>query len=80
MPYHVNVTWHIISDQRVRFFWAYVKMTKICKLQDAQKRQPRAEFGILQDVRQHRHSTIHYSGNVDSIYGSGKAIKHQQKM
>ena len=42
-----NVTWHIISDQRVSdFFFAFVKMPKICKLQDAQKCRPRAEFGI----------------------------------
>ena len=30
------------------FFFAYVKMPKICKLQDAQKCRPRAEFGIWQ--------------------------------
>ena len=42
------------------FFFAYVKMPKICKLQDTQKCRPRAEFGIWQDGSSSFHGTIRF--------------------
>ena len=40
------------------FSFAYVKMPKICKLQDAQKCLPRAEFGIWLDGSSSFHGRI----------------------
>ena len=42
------------------FFFAYVKIPKICKLQDAQKCRPWAEFGIWQDGSSSFHGTISF--------------------
>ena len=68
------MTWHIISDQRVSdFFFAYVKMPKICKLQDAQKCWPRAEFGIWQDGSSNFHGRIRFWAFQLAIL-AGKAI------
>ena len=69
-----NMTLHIISDPRVSdFFFAYVKMPKICKLQDAQKCWPRAEFGIWQDGSSNFHGRIRFWAFQLAIL-AGKAI------
>ena len=51
---------HNFRPKSQRFFFAYVKMPKICKLQDAQKCWPRAEFGIWQDGSSSFHGTIRF--------------------
>ena len=55
------------------FFFAYVKMPKICKLQDAQKCWPRAEFGIWQDGSSNFHGRIRFWAFQLAIL-AGKAI------
>ena len=55
------------------FFFAYVKMPKICKLQDAQKCWPRAEFGIWQDGSSNFHGRIRFWAFQLAIL-TGKAI------
>ena len=55
------------------FFFAYVKMPKICKLQDAQKCRPRAEFGIWQDGSSNFHGRIRFWAFQLAIL-AGKAI------
>ena len=42
----INMIWHIISDPRDIDFFCLRKKPKVCKIQDAQKCQPRSEFGI----------------------------------
>ena len=51
---------HDFRPKRHRFFFAYVKKPKICKLQDAQKCQPQAELGIWQDGSSSFHRTIRF--------------------
>ena len=51
---------HKIRPKSQWFFFAYVKMPKMCKLQDAQKCWPRAEFGIWQDVSSNFHGRIRF--------------------
>ena len=64
---------HHFRPKRHRYFFAYEKIPKICKLQDAQKHRPRAEFGILQDGSFNFHGWIRFWAFQLAIL-AGKAI------
>ena len=63
---------HNFRTKWFRFFYPY-KKPKICKLQDAQKCRPRAEFGIWQDGSSNFHGRIRFWAFQLAIL-AGKAI------